>query len=405
MALAAQQAVAGVRFTRVGRLYQFDVTAYPELGPGDYVVVETTRGRQLGQIIGMLSAEKVDRNEVKSIRGPATARDLMMKKLYEAKELETLIRVREVASKMALPASDIKFVKVSYNYDGSTMAVLFTSEELVDLGHLRRRLQSEFNARIDMRRIGARDAAKLLGEYGACGSPRCCSTHLTEFSPVSIKMAKSQGISLNPSEITGMCGRLRCCLVYEYEQYVEAIRHLPRKGKVIGTPHGEGRVIDVNPLRDSVTVVIEDTRHEVTREEIEHLDELRALQAKASAGCSKEGQAGPCECGARVRSGTPSQTAPSESLEPPVSAMPSTLSARPERQGPAGTEPAGGRPPRERRHEDHRAREPRPEASPREAPSVSTPSEEGQTEQARGPRRRRRRWGRGKPRTGSPNPQ
>ena len=112
-----------------------------------------------------------------------------------------------------------------------------------------------------MRQIGPRDVAKLLGGFGACGELRCCSTFLTDFSPISIKMAKAQGISLNPSEITGMCGRLRCCLVYEYEQYVQARQQLPKKNKRIGTPEGEGRVIDVLPLQDAVLVAVGDGLH------------------------------------------------------------------------------------------------------------------------------------------------
>src|SRR5690554_4724479 len=139
-----------------------------------------------------------------------------------------------------------------------------------------------------MRRIGARDAAKLLGDYGACGGPRCCSTHLTEFSPISIKMAKEQGISLTPSEITGMCGRLRCCLVYEYEQYVEARKELPKRNKRVVTPEGEGKVVDVYPLKQAVLVELDSgTRQEFLKEDIQPWDELEALRQKAQAPCDK----------------------------------------------------------------------------------------------------------------------
>jgi hypothetical protein len=168
----------------------------------------------------------------------------------------------------------------------------------VNSTRLRSALQRSIKARIEMRQVGPRDVAKLLGGMGACGIPRCCSTFLTDFSPISIKMAKAQGISLNPTEITGMCGRLRCCLIYEYEQYVEARKQLPRRNKRIGTPHGEGKVIDVHPLRDAVTVLVEDTMHIVTREDIIPLEEWEALKAKAEAGCSKPDDE-PCECGAR----------------------------------------------------------------------------------------------------------
>jgi cell fate regulator YaaT (PSP1 superfamily) len=316
MGITIASHIVGVRFHKIGKLYHFDASEYPELEPGDFVIVETTRGRQIGQIVGIVEPEKIEMASVKPIKAPATARDLMMKKLWEAKEVEALIICREAAAD-AGDLMDAKFVKASYSYDGSMLTFLFTSEEEnLNTNRLKRKLDQKFHTRLELRRIGARDAAKLLGEYGACGSPRCCSTHLTEFSPISIKMAKAQGISLNPSEITGMCGRLRCCLVYEYEQYVEATRQLPRVNKWIGTPHGEGKVIEVHALKDSVTVLVEDTRYVIHRDELEHVEELRALQGKAAQGCSREGQGGPCECGARVRSGNPS----TEASEPPAEA-------------------------------------------------------------------------------------
>ena len=142
--------------------------------------------------------------------------------------------------------------------------------------------------------------AKLLGGFGACGELRCCSTFLTDFSPVSIKMAKAQGISLSPAEITGMCGRLRCCLVYEYEQYVEARSKLPKRNKRVGTPFGEAKVLDVLPMQDAVIVLsaADNTRHTVLRADLMPLDELEALAKKAKEPCTKHGD-GPCECGAK----------------------------------------------------------------------------------------------------------
>lgn len=308
--------VAGVRFHKVGKLYHFDSSAHPQLDPGDFVIVETSRGRQMGQIMGFVPPEEAELNKIKAIKAPATPRDMMMRKLWEAKEVGALIDCREIAAGMRA-FDGVKFVKADYNYDGSLLTILFTSEETVDTTKLRKRLAQDMKTRVDMRRIGARDAAKLLGEYGACGAPRCCSSFLTDFSPISIKMAKAQGISLNPSEITGMCGRLRCCLVYEYEQYVEANKQLPRRGKRVGTPYGEGKVIDVNPLKSLVTVYVEDKRHELHKDELIPLDELEAFQAKARAGCTKEGLGGTCECGARTR-GEASQTqAPPEAQHKP----------------------------------------------------------------------------------------
>lgn len=307
MAVATSLQIAGVRFTKIGKLYHFDTTAFPELEAGDYVIVETARGRQLGQVMGFVSPEEAEVEKLKPIKKPASPRDLMINKLWEAKGVEALIDTREIASTVRA-FEGVKFVKARYNYDGSVLTVLYASEDPVETQALKRKMLEHFQTRVDLRRIGARDAAKLLGEYGACGAPRCCSTFLTEFSPISIKMAKAQGISLNPSEITGMCGRLRCCLIYEYEQYVEARKQLPKRGKWVNTVHGEGKIIDINPLAQSVTVIIEGNRHEVTTEELEPLEELKNLRQKAAAGCTKEGSSGPCECGARVRSGNEPQT-------------------------------------------------------------------------------------------------
>ncbi|MBN8639659.1 MAG: hypothetical protein J0M07_30355, partial [Anaerolineae bacterium] len=185
------------------------------------------------------------------------------------------------------------------NYDGTMLTFLYTAEDKVNVSKLWNELSRVIPAQVEMRQIGPRDVAKLLGGYGACGELRCCSTFLTDFSPISIKMAKAQGISLNPSEITGMCGRLRCCLVYEYEQYVEARQKLPKKNKRIGTPYGEAKVVDVFPLADSVLVYIEEQGLQtVKREEIVPLEELEALAKKAKEPCTVHGDEG-CDCGAK----------------------------------------------------------------------------------------------------------
>ena len=174
-----------------------------------------------------------------------------------------------------------------------------TENKQPKLNELSNSISRSLKARIEMQLIGPRDVAKILGGYGACGGPRCCSTFLTEFSPVSIRMAKARGISLSPSEITGMCGRLRCCLVYEYEQYVEAKKRLPKYKSKVGTPYGDGIVLDVRVLRDSVLVDVNGEYHEVLREELEPLAELKALQEKAAAGCSKH-EDGACDRGTRA---------------------------------------------------------------------------------------------------------
>jgi cell fate regulator YaaT (PSP1 superfamily) len=286
--------VAGVRFTKVGKLYHFLFDEYPDLQPGEYVIVETVRGRQMGQIMGFTLEDPT--REYRSIMRPASARDLVLRQEWESKQDEALAKCQERADAMG-GYRDVKFLASRYNYDGSALTFLYSADDKIDTTKLGREMQRIFPAKVEMRQVGPRDVAKLLGGYGACGGDRCCSTFLTDFSPVSIKMAKAQGISLNPSEITGMCGRLRCCLVYEYEQYVQARKQLPRRNKKVGTPFGEGKVIDIHPLRDAVTVWIEEVgRKMVTREELIPLEELRALEKKAKEPCDKHGD-GECDCG------------------------------------------------------------------------------------------------------------
>lgn len=294
--IQTQQMVAGVRFTKVGKLYHFDYSAFPELKAGDYVIVDTMRGRQMGQVMGFTRAEQ-DTREYKSILRPATPRDLLLRQQWEAQQDDALLLCQNKAREIG-GFKEVKFVAAQYNYDGSVLTFLFSAEQKINTSRLQNELRRQFNkTQIEMRQIGPRDVAKLLGGYGACGELRCCSTFLTDFSPISIKMAKAQGISLNPSEITGMCGRLRCCLVYEYEQYVEARKHLPRRNKRVSTPFGQGKVIDVHPLLDAVTVFIEEHgRAMVKREDLIPMDELEALQKKAKEPCSKHGD-GPCDCG------------------------------------------------------------------------------------------------------------
>lgn len=290
--------VAGVRFFEVGKVYHFSYAHIPDLMVGDHVVVETTRGVQLGQVMNLVAPEPgSDLRDYKPVLRRATPTDLMSQRLWKAREVEALITCREKAAEVG-GLQDAKFVAAQYNFDGSLLTFLYSAEDKLNTNKLRAVLQRSFRAKVELRQIGPRDVAKLIGGMGACGIPRCCSTFLTDFSPISIKMAKAQGISLNPTEITGMCGRLRCCLIYEYEQYVEARKQLPKRNKRVGTPHGEGKVIDVHPLRDAVTVLVEETQYIVNREDIVPLDELAALQAKADAGCAKAENGG-CDCGAR----------------------------------------------------------------------------------------------------------
>ncbi|MCC6611998.1 MAG: stage 0 sporulation protein [Anaerolineae bacterium] len=291
-----QRKVAGIRFHRVGKLYHFEFDEYPQLQMNDYVIVETARGRQMGQVVAFAPAE-ADARDYKSIMRMATPRDLLLKQHWEGRQQDAMdVLLGIVNQHGGYPG--VKFVAALFNYDGTTLTFLYSTEDKVNLSRLWNDVSREFDAHVELRQIGPRDVAKLLGGFGACGELRCCSTFLTDFSPISIKMAKMQGISLNPSEITGMCGRLRCCLVYEYEQYVQARAKLPKRNKRIGTPHGEGKVVDVHPLQDAVTVYVGESYHLVQREDLVPLEELEALAKKAKEPCTKHGD-GPCECGAK----------------------------------------------------------------------------------------------------------
>jgi cell fate regulator YaaT (PSP1 superfamily) len=198
----------------------------------------------------------------------------------EQKEIEAVITCREKVKELRL--EDVKIVSAEFSLDGSKLLFIYSSEngEKTDLKSLKRTIQRVYQqSHVEMHLVGPRDVAKALGGMGACGMEcRCCSAFLTEFSPISIKMAKEQGISLTPTEITGMCGRLRCCLVYEYEQYVEARKQLPKRGKLVSTPKGNGKVIDVVPLKGAVLVELEQGgRHEFLREDIQSMEELEAM--------------------------------------------------------------------------------------------------------------------------------
>lgn len=248
--------VVGVRFSKVGKIYHFESNGLRDLKVGDMVVVETSRGWQLGQVAQVLEDAEPPPEGWKPIDRRATPRDLLMRQMWQQKEAEVVASCK--AKSVELNLVGIKIIQAEYSFDGSRLTVLFSSEteEKYDLKTLRQDIQRMFApSQVEMRQIGPRDVAKVVCGMGACGlEKRCCCAFLTEFSSISIRMAKEQGISLTPSEITGMCGRLRCCLIYEYDQYVEARKELPKKNKRVRTPQGEGKVVDVSPLRGMVTV-------------------------------------------------------------------------------------------------------------------------------------------------------
>ncbi len=264
----SNELIAGVRFQPSGKIYHFDASNVDDLRPGDFALVETVRGSQLGEVVTVRPPREGEEvRALKPIERRASGRELALRQWWQEREEKALNLARQKADALNVP---IKVVLAEYTLDGKRLTLLYGSEERrLNLSELERRLQRELDTRVDLLKIGPRDQAKLMGGYGACGRPRCCSRFLPDFTSISIKMAKKQGVSLHPSAITGMCDRLRCCLHYEYEQYVKALRDLPRRKQRVKTPYGEGNVIDLVPLKHAVVVRIEDRRVELPVEEIE----------------------------------------------------------------------------------------------------------------------------------------
>ncbi len=255
--------IVGIRFRPVSKIYYFDPAGFEDLEVGDYVIVETTRGREAGKVA--IAPKEVPKDEVvsklKGIVRRAEPWDLVQMEHYRCLESEALKIGREKVAEYELP---MKLVKAEYNFDGSHLVFYFAAEKRVDFRDLVRDLAKTFETKIELRQVGVRDEAKLVGGLGRCGRPLCCISFLSEFNPVSIKMAKQQNLPLSPTEISGLCGRLLCCLTYENEYYAEVKKRLPRVGEKVNTPYGPGKVTGINVLKETVNVVLESS--EVTVE-------------------------------------------------------------------------------------------------------------------------------------------
>jgi cell fate regulator YaaT (PSP1 superfamily) len=321
-----QPNIYGIRFSKVGKIYHFEASHLDDLKVGEHVIVETTRGRQIGEVIQRIAEPVLPPDGAwKPIERRASAADLLLRQTWAQKQTAAMIECRARAAELKLA---VKIVAAEYSFDGSRLTFMFATEndekdEKVDLKSLRKDMQKMFSeTQVEMRQIGPRDVAKMLGGMGACGlETRCCSKFLTEFSPISIKMAKEQGISLTPSEITGMCGRLRCCLIYEYEQYVAARKELPKRNKRVISPEGEGKVIDVFPMRNAVLVELPARNpqdrpiwKEFHRDLLEPWDELEALRRKSAAPCDRH-EGGGCDCGKAASPASAPESAASVSVQ------------------------------------------------------------------------------------------
>lgn len=260
--------VVGVRFKKAGKIYYFDPLNY-ELNVDDYVIVETARGIEYGKVA--IAVREVGENDVvlplRKIVRPAISGDL--EKVAENSQ-DAKKAFATGVEKIEEHQLDMKLVDVEYTFDRNKVVFYFTAEGRVDFRNLVKDLASIFRTRIELRQIGVRDEAKMLGGIGPCGRMLCCSTFLGDFEPVSIKMAKDQNLSLNPSKISGLCGRLMCCLKYENDDYEEAKTLMPDIGTRVDTPEGPGKVVGLNLLERLLQVSLLDEDHvlEYTLEEI-----------------------------------------------------------------------------------------------------------------------------------------
>lgn len=225
---------------------------------GDCVIIEAERGKDYGLINSETISQDHSSGQMKAVLRVATEADL---KQIESNRKKAKDAFNTCQTKITEHKLDMKLVDCEYSFDGSKILFYFTADNRIDFRNLVKDLARIFKARIELRQIGVRDEAKLFGGFGPCGRELCCSKFLKDFEPVTIKMAKEQNLPLNPPKISGLCGRLMCCLSYEHKCYRELSKGLPREGERINTPQGKGRVINVNILCRTVTIETEEGRH------------------------------------------------------------------------------------------------------------------------------------------------
>ena len=251
--------IVGVRFRPGTKIYQFACETLPDLTPGDFVIVETSRGEEAGEVVlgPMEMAPEDVIGDLKPVQRRADTREVLEMHRLREHEAAALDRCRELVREYKL---EMKVLRAEYSYDGTRLLFFFTAEGRVDFRELVRALARSFKTRIDLHQVGVRDEARLIGDLGVCGQLLCCRDWLSEFNKVSIRMAKHQDLSLNPLEISGVCGRLLCCLAYEDEFYSQMRAMLPRRGEQVTTAEGPGVIVDVNVITESVAVRLEDER-------------------------------------------------------------------------------------------------------------------------------------------------
>ena len=290
--------IVGIRFRPAGRIYYFAPQDQP-YSTGQYVIVETVRGVEAGRVV--IANKKLPESDLSDPLKPvlrlATEDELRMMLSFKSKEKDALVRCNERIVQHKLP---MKLVEAEYTFDGSRLTFYFTAEERVDFRALVRDLAAIFRTRIELRQIGARDQAKLQGGIGPCGKTLCCSSWITDFGIVSIKMAKEQGLPLNPSKISGICGRLMCCLSYENDNYIQTKQRMPQIGTFLNTPSGSGKVFAVNVPKNSVEVMLDSgVTIQFPLEPQEKDDSGNCSGGSCSSGNCSCANGGPCTCGAK----------------------------------------------------------------------------------------------------------
>lgn len=272
--------VVGVRFKKAGKIYYFDPDNIP-ISKDSYAIVETARGIEFGHVV--VGPKEVNEDEIipplKKVLRVATEEDISTNKENKVKEQEAFdVCVKKIEDHNL----NMKLIDVEYTFDNNKVIFYFTADGRVDFRELVKDLAAIFKTRIELRQIGVRDEAKMIGGLGPCGKSLCCSTFLGDFEPVSIKMAKEQNLSLNPTKISGICGRLMCCLKYEHETYEKILERMPLVGSIIMTPMGRGTVMATNTLLEIVKakVKVEDGTEDIVPFVLDEIEEIERKQPK-----------------------------------------------------------------------------------------------------------------------------
>ena len=279
--------IVGVRFKSSGKVYYFDPDKL-KFNKNDYVIVETARGVEIGEV--SIPNKQMDEENVVSPLKPvirkATEADIKQAEENKVKEKEAFVICNEKIEQHKL---DMKLVEVEYTFDRNKILFYFTSDGRVDFRDLVKDLAAVFRTRIELRQIGVRDEAKMVGGLGICGRKLCCTSHLGGFEPVSIKMAKEQNLSLNPTKISGTCSRLMCCLKYEQNAYEDLHKNTPNVGSVVKTPSGEGIVKDVNLLKGFLKIQLKgDSETNLTLFHVSDVQIIKSASIKYNAEEMKE---------------------------------------------------------------------------------------------------------------------